>query len=607
MKPGNNFLDFLIKPLSGFSIRVKLILSVTAILLLLGIISNVFVYQFQTGMMTSELQDKGISITRNLAENSVNPILTDDVIELQHLIENIKIAESDVAYVFILNGNGEIIVHTFEGGFPSALLDVNPVNGTSSTRYIKIEGENIFDIAFPVMEGRIGEVHVGMSQTHIDEIVSRSMLVSAGFIFISMLIGAVMAYGAGTYISRPIVSLKKGAVELGKGNLGYKVNVDSKDEIGDLAVTFNIMAEKLETLIHEKEVAHQKILETSRYLDTIISGSHDGISVLDSYGRFEFGNKSFFEIGDYEEKDLIGLNFITIIPPDLHDFMLERWEEVQNGMGKPYETQILSKDGSLRDLMVSHKDIEVEGAKKYVVVVKDVTDIKKLDEMKSDIISNISHELRTPLTIMRGFAELAMDEKDPVKRNEYLRKSIKAIDRQNQMIQDLLEIAVSERSTIKLNYEIVNLKDIIDISVKNVEPKASFQEITISNTIENDISVNADLQQLAYALTKLLDNAVKFNKRGGKVEIRSKQSGEHIEISVQDTGIGIAENDRNKIFDKFYQADSTTTRNYGGSGVGLTITRHIIEAHRGTIRVESELGTGTTFFITLPVEKAITL
>ncbi|MCK4928914.1 MAG: histidine kinase, partial [Methanosarcinales archaeon] len=241
---------------------------------------------------------------------------------------------------------------------------------------------------------------------------------------------------------------------------------------------------------------------------------------------------------------------------------------------------------------------------KYVVVIKDVTELKKLDEMKSNIISNISHELRTPMTIMRGFTELAIHEADPVKRNEFLEKSINAIDKQNQMIQDLLEIAISESGPIKLNYENVNLNDVLDTSLKIVEQKARLKDITIITSLEKDLQVKADSQQLAYALTKLLDNAVKFNEKGGTVEVKSKYTDGHFEISVRDTGIGIYTNDQDKIFEKFYQADSTTTRNYGGSGVGLTITRHIIEAHGGKIRVESELGVGTTFFITLPVEKA---
>ncbi len=604
MKPVNYYLDTLLKPISGYSIRTKLILAVTSIILIIGIVSSVYLFNFQTAMMTSELQDKGISITRNLAENSVNPILTDDVLKLQHLIENIIIAESDVAYVFILDGEGNVIVHTFEGGFPSALKAVNPAIRESSIKRIELDSEIIDDIAYPVLEGRIGEAHVGMSEAHMNEILSRSMLFSLGLITISMLIGALLAYGAGTYISRPILSLKKGALELGKGNLDYKVNVDSQDEIGDLAVTFNTMAEKLEILIHEKDAANQKILETSKYLDTIISGSHDGINVIDSNGRFEFCNRAFFEIGGYEEKDLIGKHFMTIIPADHHNFMLERWKEVQKGMGKPYETQIISKDGSLRDLMVSHKDIVVGGGAKYVVVIKDVTELKKLDEMKSNIISNISHELRTPMTIMRGFTELAIHEADPVKRNEFLEKSINAIDKQNQMIQDLLEIAISESGPIKLNYENVNLNDVLDTSLKIVKQKARLKDITIITSLEKDLQVKADSQQLAYALTKLLDNAVKFNEKGGTVEVKSRYTDGHFEILVRDTGIGIYTNDQDKIFEKFYQADSTTTRNYGGSGVGLTITRHIIEAHGGKIRVESELGVGTTFFITLPVEKA---
>ncbi|NOR49005.1 MAG: GHKL domain-containing protein, partial [Methanosarcinaceae archaeon] len=216
------------------------------------------------------------------------------------------------------------------------------------------------------------------------------------------------------------------------------------------------------------------------------------------------------------------------------------------------------------------------------------------------IISNISHELRTPITIMRGFIEVAMGETDPEKRNKHLERAISAVDRQNIMIQDLIETAMGKIKNLDLVFENVDFKDILETSLKDVEPKAKLSDINIKIDLEKNLYVKADQQQLTYVLTKLMDNAIKFTENGGKLEVLAKQKDGFVEVCVKDTGIGISKENLNKIFDKFFQVDATTTRKYSGSGVGLTISKNIIEKHGGNIWVESELGKGTTFFFTIP-------
>ncbi|MBN1133331.1 MAG: PAS domain S-box protein [Methanosarcinaceae archaeon] len=550
--------------------------------------------------MGNELQKRGYTISNYLADSSINPILTEDVIRLQQLIESTKNTQNDIVYVFILDENGEVIVHTFENGFPVALKNVNPANGEESDKLLDIENEYVRDIAHPILGGRIGEAHVGLSETSIRATVSRSIrnkiIITASLVFI----GILLSFATGTIICKPLLELKNSAEDFGKGNLDSRVRVRRHDEIGELAESFNNMAEEVKILVQEKEINRQNILETKDYLDAIISASHDGIFVLDSEGKFEFINDAVRDISGYDESDLIGENFKSFIPNDYKVFMNSRWQEAQKGMEKAYETKIMAKDGSLKDLIVDHRSIEVHGERKYAAVIKDITEIKKIDEMKSNIISNISHELRTPITIMRGFIEVAMDEIDTSKRVKYLNKSLKALDRQNQMIEDLLEVSIAEKEKFIFNYETVDLEDVIDTTVKNVIPKAERYDIEIRTDLEKNLNAKADRTYLVYALTKLIDNAVKFNKKGGNVAITARHTDGFIKVCVEDTGIGISKGNMRKVFDKFYQVDATTTRKYGGSGLGLSIAKHLIEEQGGEIWVESELGKGSIFCFTVP-------
>ena len=590
----------LLRTISNFSIRRKLIITVVSIVLVLGLVMGTYIHTVQTNELTQQLQEKGITISHALVENSVNPILHNNIIKLQHLIEIIKETEPDVSYAFILDSNGNVIVHTFEDGFPLALKNVNPANDEHNIKLLDIDGEYISDIAHPVLDGRLGEVHVGISQTGIRDTIQRSTIVFTVFTAISLIIGALMAFAAGNIITKPIILLEDGAKEFGKGNFDHEIAVKNQDEIGDLAHTFNDMAIEIQKLMYKQDQAGANVIETRNYLDAIIAGSHDPIFVLDSEGKVEFGNDAFFEMSGYQKNEIIGKSYMTLVPDEDQDFVLERWNEVQKGVGKPYETKGIAKDGTIKDMMVSHTGVEFSDGKKYVIITKDITEIKIFDEMKNNIISNISHELRTPITIMRGFIEVAMSEKDRTKRNEHLSRAINAIDRQNRMIQDLIETAMGEIEDIKLVFGIVNLEDVLNISLKDVEPKAELSDIDIKIELERVLHVKGDQQQLAYVLTKLMDNAIKFTENGGKLEVLAKQKDGFVEVCVKDTGIGISKENLNKIFDKFFQVDATTTRKYSGSGVGLTISKNIIEKHGGNIWVESELGKGTTFFFTIP-------
>ena len=229
-------------------------------------------------------------------------------------------------------------------------------------------------------------------------------------------------------------------------------------------------------------------------------------------------------------------------------------------------------------------------------------ELKSLDELKSNLIANVSHELRTPLAIAEGALEFAMEEEDMGKKNGLLKMAVGALVRQNSIVGDLIEAAYMRREGRELKLEDVNLAHVIVLVSSEFRPMALQRDIKMDIYIPEDLPLaRANQKQLRHVLRNLISNAIKFNQKGGKVLIEAVQKGEFAEVSVEDTGIGISKDDLPKVFDRFYQADSSSTRAYGGMGLGLAVVKEMIEAHGGKIDVESESGKGSRFYFTLPL------
>ncbi len=583
----------------NLSIRTKLILNVVFIVLILGVLMGSYLNVVQTSMMKTELNEKGISVTRNLAENSVNPILTDNHVRLQWLVETIKESESEVIYVFILDEKGEVMVHTFDEGFPVDLKGINPALSGTGTQLLDTEQGYIRDISYPILEGKAGEVHVGMSQESIRTTIDRFTVILGLFVLLLMFAGSGIAYFSGSVISRPIMELKKGVEIFGEGKLDHKVDIQSGNEIGLLADSFNDMAEHIGYLVAEKEKAAKEVLDTRNYLTKIVSGSLDGIVVTDDAGRIEFANEAFLHIMESDKDAIIG--------SDLRSIFKEKEEDLKMLLQKPevnvsfiHELDLITPGGKIKSVILSMGSVEYQNQIKYVAVAKDITQIKKLEQAKRNIIANISHELRTPLNIMKGYVEISMDEQDGEKRNSYLKTSLKALEKQNWMIQDLLEIARSEDESAELDIVKTNLNGIVEIACRTFNGKLDSMDVNVVKKFEEDRFIKADPEKLAYALTKLIDNALKFTDKDGYIEIGTMSGTDTSIVYVKDTGTGIPEDKLEHIFEKFYQVDGSSTRKFGGNGLGLAIAKNIIDLHDGKIWVESEPGKGSTFYFSVP-------
>lgn len=409
---------------------------------------------------------------------------------------------------------------------------------------------------------------------------------------------SLMAYTMIIFSLPHIKVLKKGSNELDELNINYFLDMENSMVSGVSATCVQI-GTYIQKLVQGIGQTSRKLFDIRKYLDLITIATHDAIFVTDDMGKIEYANESFLDLSGFVEDEIVGRHMNTFFSP--HEdclFQLKR-NNAENCNNNQLDTSLLLKTGARKHVAMRYGHVEIYSTKKLICVVKNIQDSQKVDEIKNNIVSNISHELRTPLTIIKGFIEIASEEENREKRNKYLQKSLEALKRQEWMIEDLLTVAMNEEDIKAIVYDCVYLHDVVEKAVEKVISKAREADIEIKNMIKHGTCVKADPDKLCYAITKLLDNAIKFNNPGEDVIIEAASSEELITVKVVDRGIGIAPEDLDRVFDRFYQRDTSSKRRYGGNGLGLTVAKRIIEHHGGKIWVESEKNKGSTFFFTL--------
>jgi len=245
-----------------------------------------------------------------------------------------------------------------------------------------------------------------------------------------------------------------------------------------------------------------------------------------------------------------------------------------------------------------------EGRRFAIGFFYDVTQVERLEKVRQEFLSNISHELRTPLTSIMAFVETLEDGAidDAENNRRFLNVIRRNAERMHVLIADILELSLIESGNVSIDKGHVRLAHLIDEIFDSLSAKADQREILLSHEVDPETRIYADLGRLEQMLTNLIDNAIKFNRTSGSVEVTLRQTPERSIISVADTGEGIMAEHLGRIFERFYRLDRGRTREVGGTGLGLAIVKHLARLHGGEVTVESDLGRGTTFHIELPAE-----
>lgn len=237
-----------------------------------------------------------------------------------------------------------------------------------------------------------------------------------------------------------------------------------------------------------------------------------------------------------------------------------------------------------------------------LVVIHDITEIRKLEKIRSDFVANVSHELKTPLTSIKGFVETLLEGalEDKENSRHFLRIIHDHANRLDNLVNDLLDLSYLESQEASLRKEKLGLKDLVDDVLASFKTQLKKKSIEAKNDLPSNLVVVADKDKIGQVLTNLIDNAIKFNREKGSVSIFSQDSEGKIKVTIEDSGVGIPPKDISRIFERFYRVDKARSRELGGTGLGLSIVKHIIELHRGSIGVESTEGLGSKFYFFLP-------
>lgn len=388
-------------------------------------------------------------------------------------------------------------------------------------------------------------------------------------------------------IVKPIIDLDFITSRIARGELHRRVKVISEDEVGKLGRNFNYMADRLESTLNE-------VMDKQNRLEAILKSMDSGIIAIDR-------NYKVIMINPYSEK-IFGINK-DIIGENLLDNIREHeLEDIFTGDINEYkELKIFWPEE--RELRIKTADIinrnEHIGT---VAVVQDITDIKRLENMRSQFVANVSHELKTPLTSIKGFSETLKEVEEPEIRNKFLNIINDEAERLTRLINDILTLSHIEQK-IEISKEEVDVKTIIFDVYNLIKSSAEKKNISINVKCEEVPNLLGDSDRFKQMMINLVDNAVKYSENGDKVFIEAKAENNKCIIKVEDTGVGIDKEQIPRLFERFYRVDKARSRAKGGTGLGLAIVKHILKLFKGKIEVESELGVGSKFKVTIPYKK----
>jgi two-component system phosphate regulon sensor histidine kinase PhoR len=357
---------------------------------------------------------------------------------------------------------------------------------------------------------------------------------------------------------------------------------------------------QLEKIVNELEQLQKQIAKRESGMQTIFSAMHDALLVVDSSRQVILTNQTFRKLFDAPEISVATPMLEIVRDPTLDQLLTDAFR----GDG-PVRCE-LTLDGSqieLHAVATRNESGEITGA---LVLFHDITELKKMDQVRRDFVANVSHELRTPLSILRGYIETLLDS--PKTPREELTRILRVMERHSDrlelLVEDLLTLARLESGNPNLQMETLDLSSFLPEMVRDWEKKLTSKQLDMSVDVPTDLSpIRVDRTRLQEALYNLLDNAVKYSREHGEIRLSARQRDSEIELTVSDDGIGITKEDLPRIFERFYRADKARGPDkVRGTGLGLAIVKHIAQLHGGRVEAESELDKGTTIRVVLPVD-----
>jgi PAS domain S-box-containing protein len=414
-------------------------------------------------------------------------------------------------------------------------------------------------------------------------------------------------------VIRPMEELTDRVKQIGAGKLDLKIDVLHNDEIGALSREFNKMTERLRRY---EEMNVEKILAEKKKSEAIVNSISDGIIVTDAQMNILHINAVVAELFGYSDVEAIGKPVSSVIRDEriMSLIRFSSGDKSLHGTGVPLNEQLNYLDFNRGDKHVYFrpkltKVVDSEGKLHgLLTILQDVTQFKELDRMKSDFIATLSHEFRTPLTSINMSIDILNQELlGPLneRQKDLIHSTKEDSQRLTKLARELLQLSKLEAGKLQFKNEELDVRALVEATTKPLYIQFQEKGVRLETEVPDDLPrLVADEQQLSWVITNLVTNALKFTRTGGCVTVRALLRDNEMHFEVEDTGEGIAKEHLERVFDKFVQLKNHAASTPGSVGLGLAIAKEIVEAYRGRIWVESEVGKGSRFTFTIPLSVA---
>lgn len=445
-------------------------------------------------------------------------------------------------------------------------------------------------VAVPDIEGSV--LRLAVPVTDVDQAIDAMQRIVLAAILVVLALTLLAAWFTGRRLARPLSELQETANAVAAGNFTARAEPSDVSEIAVVGQAFNSMAERLHAVIEADR-------HTNARLEAIMAGLVDGVVLTDGEGNILRMNEAASRMLDADIETAIGRPFVQVSRDH------EIWIVLRDALrGKKKPSATVEHGIERMSLLVTARALQEDGELLGLMVLRDVSELRRLELVRREFVSNVSHELRTPLTSIRALVETleagALDEPDLAQ--DFLSRIIGEVDRLNALVEDLLDFARLEAGRVPLNLQPVDIGEAIRIGADRLRPQIERARLDLHIDIAPDLpEIEVDTKRIEQVMINLVHNAIKFTPPDGAITVRVYQRKGNIVTEVQDTGVGIPHDEQARLFERFYKSDKA--RRSEGTGLGLAIAKNIVLLHGGKIEVESEPGEGAIFRFMLPIAR----
>jgi two-component system sensor histidine kinase VicK len=510
----------------------------------------------------------------------------------------------DKDFTIIASSNVQLVMKSAVDLLDTKII-LRGLNGESEVEkdiIIKTQSKDIpaKNMVFPIgEEGSVkGVLYLRADMTSVYDTINQSKIIFVEAMGIALFITVVLGFFIARSITVPINDVTEKAEKMARGDFSQEVSVKSDDEIGRLAEMFNLLRKQLNLTL--SEISNEK-----SKLETILKYMADGLIAVDLSGHIIHANPAAMTMLNITADDMENRHYNDIIKTYNENLIFDKLQEN-------------SKDGGVADIFfygastfaVRYDRFKDENGQDVgiIMILQDITERQKLENMQTDFVANVSHELKTPLTTIKSYTETLLTGQvdDPELSTQFLGIIDTEADRMNRLVKELLQLSRLDYKQEKWNKKESNLIALLKSIVTKVEMTAKNKNQHLNCIFDDSMKILSviDKDGIEQVLMNVLSNAIKYTQEGGRIDIDAIQTGREAQLIVTDNGIGIPEKELSRVFERFFRVDKARSRAMGGTGLGLAISKQIVEEHNGSIEIESKDGKGTRVTITLPLSHA---